>query len=613
MTDTRKLLEEYARNGSEGAFRELVVRYIDLVYSTALRLVAGDTQLAEDTTQTVFINLAQKGGTLSREVQLGGWLHRHTFHVATKALRGERRRQFREREAVAMNSLHDNSEAEWKKVAPSLDEAITQLGSEDRTAILLRFFEQRDFRSVGQALGSNEDAARMRVNRALEKLHSLLRARGVTLSAAALGTVLSAQAVTGAPAGLAMATASAALSSATVGTGTLLGFLKLMATTKLKLSLLTLAMAGAATTLLIQHQAQVGQRDENNRLRLQIAQLRTDNEDLSRRVAQGGRSRVSRLPAPTVPLPAQTASLPSEILPSTNLYALLTNKTATLAAAQIEPYLKMNHRSAASLLAAFRTTGDTALLEEAMQRFPRDPQVGFEAALRKEASPAEKRQWLDAFKQSAPDNALSHYLSATDYFKAGQADQAIRDLVAASGKAQFQDYSLDRMQNDEEAYRTAGYSVAEARSVANLHLVLPQLVQVKDLAGSIVDLAKSYQQTGDEASRQAALGMAIELGQRYSSASSAQSLISQLVGVSVERMALNAMDPGSPYGNEGQTVQDRLGQLTQQRTALRELVAEAEPLFPTMTEQDWISYHNRSSTFGEQNALQWLVGKYGQQ
>jgi len=66
------------------------------------------------------------------------------------------------------------------RVAPILDEAIDELGEKDRTAILLRFFEQHDFRSVGQALGVNEDAARMRVNRALEKLQDLIKPRGVT-------------------------------------------------------------------------------------------------------------------------------------------------------------------------------------------------------------------------------------------------------------------------------------------------------------------------------------------------------------------------------------------------------------------------------------------------
>ncbi len=105
----------------------MVARYINFVYSVALRLVGGDTQLAEDVTQTVFIALASKGRTLSREVMLGGWLHQHTYHVATKAVRSERRRQSREREAMEMNTLQDDSGADWRQVAPILDDAITEL------------------------------------------------------------------------------------------------------------------------------------------------------------------------------------------------------------------------------------------------------------------------------------------------------------------------------------------------------------------------------------------------------------------------------------------------------------------------------------------------------
>src|SRR6185369_1545886 len=128
MTDSQKLLADYAANGSEEAFRELVARYVNLVHSTALRLVGEDSHLAKDVTQMVFISLAQLGRTLSPKVMLGGWLHQRTFHIATKAVRSERRRQAREREAVVMNDLQENSEANFQQIAPLLDEAITQLG-----------------------------------------------------------------------------------------------------------------------------------------------------------------------------------------------------------------------------------------------------------------------------------------------------------------------------------------------------------------------------------------------------------------------------------------------------------------------------------------------------
>ena len=224
MDESQQLLADYVKDGSESAFRGLVARYVNSVYSTAFRLVNGDAQMAEDVTQTVFADLARKARTLAPEVMLGGWLHRDACFVAGKTMRGERRRQFRERQAAAMNIPEDHTAANLGLVAPILDEAINQLEPDDRTAILLRFFDELEFRAVGERMGSNEDAARMRVSRALDKLHTLLKNRGVAFSAAALGTALAAGFVSAAPLGLAATVAGTALAGtasggATAGTG----------------------------------------------------------------------------------------------------------------------------------------------------------------------------------------------------------------------------------------------------------------------------------------------------------------------------------------------------------------------------------------------------------
>src|SRR5262245_15669739 len=122
MTDNQQLLAEYARSGSDTAFRELVTRYVDLVYSTAVRLVGGDTHLAKDVAQTVFLNLSNKAKTLPADVMLGGWLHRDTCFMAAKLMRTERRRQSRERQAVEMNALQSDPGADFTLVAPLLDD-----------------------------------------------------------------------------------------------------------------------------------------------------------------------------------------------------------------------------------------------------------------------------------------------------------------------------------------------------------------------------------------------------------------------------------------------------------------------------------------------------------
>ncbi|MEI7940651.1 MAG: sigma-70 family RNA polymerase sigma factor, partial [Verrucomicrobiota bacterium] len=146
ITDSQPLLADYAANGSERAFRELVTRYVDLVYSTALRLVEGDTHRAEDVAQTVFADLAGMAPKLSPNSALGGWLHRHTCFVARTVMRGERRRQARERQAVEMSALDNQPDIALTEIAPVLDEAINELGADDRDAILLRFFERRNLR-----------------------------------------------------------------------------------------------------------------------------------------------------------------------------------------------------------------------------------------------------------------------------------------------------------------------------------------------------------------------------------------------------------------------------------------------------------------------------------
>jgi RNA polymerase sigma factor (sigma-70 family) len=286
MTESQKLLAEYVGKGSEAAFRELVSCYVDLVYSTALRIV-GDAHRAEDVTQLVFIDLARQASKLSGDSMLGGWLHRDTCFVASKVMRGERRRQLRERQAAEMNALN-TGDANLEQIAPVLDEVINGLGEADRQAILLRFYERLDLRSVGEALGSSENAAQKRVSRALEELRTALGRRGVVLSAAALGTALAAEAVSAAPVGLAAGISGPALAAA--GSGTALTILKLMATTKVKLAIAgALVAVGIATPLVLQQQAEAKMAEANATLKEQaqrMSQLEAENERLSNLVAR---------------------------------------------------------------------------------------------------------------------------------------------------------------------------------------------------------------------------------------------------------------------------------------------------------------------------------------
>jgi RNA polymerase sigma factor (sigma-70 family) len=624
-----QLLREYGEGRNEVAFTEIVARHADLVYSAALRQV-NCPEVARDVVQGVFTALARAAQGLCRggdeQASLAGWLYRSTRNVSLKLRRDEFRRQSRERQAMQEFEPVAEIVPDWDRLRPVLDEAMSGLGDADHDALVLRYFRNQDLRAVGATLGVSEDAAQKRVSRALERLRSEFKRRGVSTTAEALTAGVSANAITAAPAGLAASAAAAALASSTMGAGTALGPSKLMATMTPGIRIgVACAMVTAALVIpiLLQRHAINTLQRANVRLRQQGQQttgLSNEHNWPSQFVA--GATSFSEPNTELLKLRGQAGLLRQELAALkaaetrfANPAAWLVNSNAPkLSADQAESYVNRNGRKPASLLAAYYTSGSETYLREAMENHPNDARVAFAAAAVAKAQGQgqreEYRQWLGRFEAAAPENGLPSYLLAADYMDAGLTNQGLQELEAATSKSKLDLYSLDSARSCEEAYLSAGYSDLEAEAAGMANTPKLSLASLSALKRNLIDLADSYRQADDAASAQAVLEMGLALGQRFAEPSPMATIVETLYGARVEAQMLERMDPDSRVGSTELAAQAQLDEISAAYTRVRE--ENVNELMRSIPPEDQLGYLDRLKASGQLAALQWLVSKQGQ-
>ena len=246
-----------AAGGSREALAQIARRYVPFVYNTAVRHVR-DAHLAEDVTQAVFVILSRKVRNLNRGTLLHAWLFTTTRYAARNALRMQSRRTHHETKAAATTPVSsvEKTGPVPDSVEAELDDALAALGETDRSAVLLSYFGGKSWREVGEAIGSSEDAARKRVNRAVAQMRAFFVRRGLHVSTAAVAAGLASAARGAAPVGLVESVACGMTAPVTIGAGaggaTVSGVISMMAWANVKIAasfaaglLMTIGLAGA--------------------------------------------------------------------------------------------------------------------------------------------------------------------------------------------------------------------------------------------------------------------------------------------------------------------------------------------------------------------------------
>lgn len=280
-------LQQFARAGSQSAFRDLVRRHIDLVFATALRKV-GDAGGAEEISQNVFGVLAKKAWQFAPDDSLPAWLHKTTLLESQAWQRGEMRRRRREQAAAELGTTMktpDEAPA-FRALVPLLDEALLSLREKDREALLLRFYESQSLKEVGAALGVSDDTAQKRVQTALEKLSQFFQRRGFKTATIAVTTAAlqhTASSASAATVSLVFNAAVQAAPPALVGLSALLTRLATLTKAQTAVVCLVIAAAPVAWQWSEQRQAMLDSARAQTQLattQTEIASLQTDVERL---------------------------------------------------------------------------------------------------------------------------------------------------------------------------------------------------------------------------------------------------------------------------------------------------------------------------------------------
>jgi len=273
---------------------------------------------------------------------------------------------------------------------------------------------------------------------------------------------------------------------------------------------------------------------------------------------------------------------------------------------QLADYFRRKGTNAQTLLVAAQVgTNRMEYLKLAGTLFPNDPHVQF-AVLGFNAFPQERREWLDRFKQSAPDNSLPAYLSAREYLAAGDRAGAMQELAAAASRPHFNDYTVDAWQATEEALLGADKSVVDAKGGAAIAVLLPHLPMLRTLSGDLETMQKEYVAAGDSASAEALARIGYSMGSQVLDGEGSHFVINQLVGVAIEKRLLGQLPPDAQPDFLGKSVQDRLTELDAFRQSVKTLNSQWVELLERADDAEIIAYFDRMKMQGEYATLQWL-------
>lgn len=249
------LLDMYVRQRDEEAFEALVGRHGRMVLGVCRRIV-GNSHDAEDAFQATFLVLVRKAASIRPAGMVGNWLYGVARRTALEARRSAAKRRAKEAQVVPPAEMPEDP---LGNLRPLLDQELDRLPDKYRAVVVLCDLEGRTRKEASQQLGLPEGTVASRRARARNILTKRLTRHGVTLSTGALSAAFAQEAAASTPLSLVFATVRAATAyaagsaavAATVSAPVAAlteGVLRAMLLSKLKITLVLLAVIGVVGT-----------------------------------------------------------------------------------------------------------------------------------------------------------------------------------------------------------------------------------------------------------------------------------------------------------------------------------------------------------------------------
>ena len=279
-------------------------------------------------------------------------------------------------------------------------------------------------------------------------------------------------------------------------------------------------------------------------------------------------------------------------------------------------WLASRNRDAVSLLAMWDLTGDKAILREAAEKFPGNPQVCLAmlgVVFQDGGTAEEQKKWIGNLIAADPENPLGYYYQARMAQDLGDTGAVIATLETALSKTgRVNHYLRERMVGAKEGLLASGVPLKDTYFLSlsgPLGKASAGIYKTNELVGFFKKELVRLKASGLEEERQnlAELGLRLSEQQKHTESST---LISDLTALSWRSFFLKEMDPNTEIVNTGKTAGQELELAAMEKQRMSELMkssASAHQYLTTAPIEVQGQYSDRMMMDGEMAALRYLL------